>query len=63
MKLSLPQKMDICSSSAGAQKKGKRVSKQDETQFTTKNGSFPSFTHPLKANVLFCRFSFESHQV
>ncbi len=32
---------DICSSSAGAQKKGKRRSKQDETQFTTKNGANP----------------------
>jgi hypothetical protein len=28
---------NICSSSAGAQEKGKRGPKQDETQFTTKN--------------------------
>jgi hypothetical protein len=37
-----------------------RGSKQDETQFTTKNGSFLSFTPfppPLNANVLFCKFS------
>jgi len=33
----------ICSSSAGAQGKGKRGPKQDKTQFTTKNGAFLSF--------------------
>jgi hypothetical protein len=30
--------------------------KQDETQFTTKIDGFLSFTPPLNANVLFCRF-------
>jgi hypothetical protein len=39
--------------------KGTRGSKEDEkTQFITqkKSGAFLSFTPPLKANVLFCRF-------
>jgi len=35
---------NICSSSGGAQEKGKRGSKQDETQFTTKKEAFLSFT-------------------
>jgi hypothetical protein len=35
---------NICSSSGGAQEKGKRGSKQDETQFDTKSGAFLSLT-------------------
>ncbi len=31
--------------------------------YHTKNGAFLSFTRPLKANVLFCRFFFESDLV
>jgi hypothetical protein len=46
----------MCSSSGGAQEKGKTASKPDETQFGTKSGAFLSFNPPLKANVLFCRF-------
>jgi len=47
---------NICSSSGVDQEKGKKGSKQDETQFGTKNGAFLSFTPTLKANVFFCRF-------
>jgi hypothetical protein len=45
---------NICSSSGGAQEKGKTP----ETQFTTKIDGFLSFTppHPLNATVLLCRF-------
>jgi hypothetical protein len=56
---------NICSSSGGAQEKGKRGSKHDETQFTTKNGGILKFTlasppfHNLNANVLFDRFVFD----
>ncbi len=50
---------NICSNSGVAQEKGKTESKQDENQLSTKSGAFLS----LKANVLFCRFSFESHPV
>jgi hypothetical protein len=38
---------NIYSSSGGADEKGKRESKQDETQFTTKNGAFLRFS-PLE---------------
>jgi hypothetical protein len=31
---------------------------QDESQFTTEIDGFLSFTPPLSANVLFCRFFF-----
>jgi hypothetical protein len=34
----------------------RKKERQDETQFTTKIDSFLSFTPPLNANVLFCRF-------
>jgi hypothetical protein len=34
----------------------KKKERQDETQFTTKIDGFLSFTPPLNANVLFCRF-------
>jgi hypothetical protein len=54
----------ICSSSGGAEEKGKTGSKQDETQFGTKSGAFLSLAlRPLKANVLFCKFFFEFHPV
>jgi hypothetical protein len=35
---------NICSSGGGNHEKGNRGSKQDETQLTTKNGAFLSFT-------------------
>jgi hypothetical protein len=54
---------NICSSSGVGQEKGKKGSKQDETQFGTKNGAFLSFTPTLKANVFFCRFFLKSHPV
>jgi hypothetical protein len=47
----------ICSSSGGAEEKGKTGSKRDETQIGTKSGAFLSLAlRPLKANVLFCKF-------
>jgi hypothetical protein len=39
----------------------RKKERQDETQFTTKIDGFLSFIPPLNANVLFCRFCFESH--
>jgi hypothetical protein len=49
---------NILSSSGGAQEKGKRGSKLDETQFCV------SEFHPLlKVNILFCRCFFLSHPV
>jgi hypothetical protein len=36
----------------------RKKERQDETQFTTKVDGFLSFTPPLNANVLFCRFVF-----
>jgi hypothetical protein len=34
----------------------RKKERQDETQLTTKIDGFLSFTLPLSANVLFCRF-------
>ncbi len=36
----------------------RKKERQDETQFTTKIDGFLSFTPPLNANVLLCRFFF-----
>ncbi len=44
---------NVCRSSGGAQGKGKWGSKEDEAQFSTRNGAFLSFTPPSKTNVLF----------
>jgi hypothetical protein len=42
----------------------RKKERQDETEFTTKIDGFLSFTPPpLNANVLFCRFFWESHPV
>jgi hypothetical protein len=49
---------NICSSSGGAQEKGKDWSKPDETQFGHSKWCISEFEPPLKANVLFWRFFF-----
>jgi hypothetical protein len=49
---------NICSRALKALRKKDR---QDETQFPTKIDGFLSFTPPLNANVLFCRFFQKSH--
>jgi hypothetical protein len=54
---------NICSSNGGAQEKGKRGSKQNETQVWHKKWCISEFDLPLKANVLFCRVFFESPPV
>ncbi len=41
----------------------RKKERMDETQFTTKIVGFLSFNPPpLYANLLFCRFFYESHQ-
>jgi hypothetical protein len=49
---------NICSISGGAQEKGKRGSKPNETQFGTKKMVHFKVSAPLKVNVFFCRFFF-----
>ncbi len=46
-------KIYVAGGTEGAQEKKDR---QDETQFPTKIDGFLSFTPPINANVLFCRF-------
>ncbi len=41
----------------------RKKERQDETRFTTKIDGFLSFIPLLNANVLFCRFFFESRPV